>query len=389
MYESIFSNNLENKKIIVRVDFNVPVVNSKISDHSRINYHVEFIKKLLTHKASVILISHFSRPKEYDEKYSLKPIFEFLKNDFQINFQPSVDFEYIRKSVNTLNSGECLLLENIRFFDGEINSDEQLSKNLASLADFYVNDAFSVSHRNHASTYGITKYLPSFAGENLISELIEINKILSNVKTPFTAIIGGSKISTKFKLLKSLSLKCDNLIIGGAMANTILFALGISIGNSLYETEYLDESLELTKLCKKNNCKLILPQDFHVEHNSENKFYTNEENFDGVIYDIGPKSIIEIEHIIKASSTIFWNGPLGMFEKMPFDNSSKKLCEFISNATFNGSVTIAGGGDTKACINQLAPISKFTYISNAGGAFLEHIQNIRFQSLENLAKYPL
>ncbi len=385
--------NLTDKRIILRVDLNVPMQDGKITDKSRINKVIPIIKEFTNKKAKVILISHLGRPKgKIDEKLSLKlivPILENLLNSKVYFSSESYGPTAIEKS-NEIKPGEVLLLENIRFNKEEESNDRNFAKELSKAGDIYVNEAFSCSHRAHSSVSEITNHINSFAGIQLIKEINAIKMLTENPKKPVSCIIGGSKISTKVNVLTNLIKKMDNIIIVGAMANNFIKYEKYEIGKSVYEknTENLLESI--VKESKKYNCRIIIPCDVIVSKNYKSKGKLknlHEIDSSDLILDIGIKTVKTICEIIDNSKTVLWNGPAGYFEIDEFSQGSNKIAKKIAENTKNKSLTsIAGGGDTVAAINKFKCFDKFTYISTAGGAFLELLEGKILPGIKALEK---
>jgi len=373
--------NLTDKRIILRVDLNVPILEGKVTDKSRINKVIPIIKEFTEKKAKVILISHLGRPKgKIDEKLSLKPIAPILENllNRKVYFSnKSYGSAAIEKS-NEIKSGEVLLLENIRFNKEEEANEGNFAKELSKVGDIYVNEAFSCSHRSHASVCEITKHIDSYAGKLLSEEVNVINFLTNNAKKPVSCIIGGSKISTKIGILSNLVKKMQTIIIVGAMANNFIKYKGHNIGKSLFEKNQENLLKDIIKKCETNNCKLIMPEDVIVAKSfeSESKLKPlNKIDDTDLILDIGEKTVNKIYKIIDESKTILWNGPAGYFELEKFSIGSNKIAKKITQNTKNKSLTsIAGGGDTVAAINKFGCSNEFTYISTAGGAFLELLE---------------
>jgi len=373
--------NLTDKRIILRVDLNVPILEGKVTDKSRINKVIPIIKEFTEKKAKVILISHLGRPKgKIDEKLSLKPIAPILENllNRKVYFSnESYGSAAIEKS-NEIKSGEVLLLENIRFNKEEEANEGNFAKELSKVGDIYVNEAFSCSHRSHASVCEITKHIDSYAGKLLSEEVNVINFLTNNAKKPVSCIIGGSKISTKIGILSNLVKKMQTIIIVGAMANNFIKYKGHNIGKSLFEKNQENLLKDIIKKCETNNCKLIMPEDVIVAKSfeSESKLKPlNKIDDTDLILDIGEKTVNKIYKIIDESKTILWNGPAGYFELEKFSIGSNKIAKKITQNTKNKSLTsIAGGGDTVAAINKFGCSNEFTYISTAGGAFLELLE---------------
>ncbi len=373
--------NLANKRIILRVDLNVPIQQGKITDATRIKKIIPIIKELSNKKAKIILISHLGRPKgKIDKKLSLQPIAPVLENllNSKVYFsKESCGMSAIEKS-NKIKSGEVLLLENIRFNKEEEANSESFAKELSKIGDIYINEAFSCSHRAHASVSEITKFISSYAGKLLSEEVNVINMITSKAKKPVTCIIGGSKISTKIGILNNLIEKMQSIIIVGAMANNFIKHNGHNIGKSLFEKNQENLLENIIKKCKENNCNLIIPEDVIVAKDLKSKGQMKTldkiENTD-LILDIGSKTVMKIIKIIDESKTILWNGPAGYFEIDEFSSGSNKIAKKISENTQNKSlISIAGGGDTVAAINNFGCSDGFTYVSTAGGAFLELLE---------------
>jgi len=373
--------NIEGKRVLLRVDFNVPLNDGSISEASRIQKVLPTIKSLINRKAKIIIISHLGRPKgKTVPELTLEPIAKKLSsylNQKVAFLGENIGKNVIKKSKEILN-GEVLLLENLRFCDGEELNAESFAKELVKNGDIYINEAFSCSHRAHASVYEITKHIDSFAGKMLFEEVNFIKMLTSNAKKPVTCIIGGSKISTKMGVLTNLVKKMENIIIVGAMANNFIKHKGYNIGKSLFEKNQEKLLEDITKKCKTNNCNLILPEDVIVakDNKSKGQLKTLDKIDDtDLIFDIGEKTTNKIFKTIDKSKTILWNGPAGYFEVEEFSLGSNKIAKKISKNTKNKSlISIAGGGDTVAAINKFDCYDGFTYISTAGGAFLELLE---------------
>ena len=373
--------NLENKRVILRLDLNVPLKNQEIQDETRILKILPVINFLIEKKAKIIIISHVGRPKgKVQKELSLNPICENLKSKLNKDIKLITNnlLEIKKNDLFTATDEEIIFLENIRFYKEEEENDENFSKHLASLADLYVNDAFSCSHRAHASVCKITEFLPAYAGLQLNSEVEALKKVTSEIKKPVTCIIGGSKISTKIGIIKNLIPKFDNIIIVGGMANNILEYNGHSIGKSIKEDNCKDIIDEIFKTSKKFSCSIVYPEDVAVGKNltdaSKIKSLNEIEN-DDLILDIGPKTIEKIKLIIERSKTLLWNGPAGYFENINFANGSFEIAKKIVEKNNNNSIySVAGGGDTIAVLNQIGAVEKFNFVSTAGGAFLEYLE---------------
>ena len=373
---------IEDKRIILRVDFNVPIENEKISDPSRILSVIPFVEKLIKKNAKIVLVSHLGRPEgKKDSKFSLMPIFEFLKKKIGTKiffYADNIDEKAKSKSLN-LKQGEILFLENIRFFPGENENDDKFSKQLSELGDIYINDAFSCSHRKQASIHKITHFLKDcYAGPLLKKEIDTINLILKEKKSPVTCIIGGSKISSKINVILSLIKNVENIVIVGAMANNFLAYRGFEVGKSLVEEKSSDIIYKIYSEAEKNNCNIVIPEDYKISKSFEGKAENrekNEINSDEIILDAGSKTIKLIKNIIDQSKTVFWNGPIGYFENKNFSEGTNSIAKKISDNTVNNSlISILGGGDTIAAINKSKLNLSFTHLSTAGGAFLEYLE---------------
>ena len=381
---NFFPDNLsvQNLKIILRLDFNVPLKDKIITDDTRIALCLPFVKKLIEKKAKIIIISHLGRPKGVrDPALSLMPIYKYLKKKLGTNvyfFMGNFD-DKLKEKFSYLKEGEVILIENIRYFKEETDDDENFSKKLASIGDVYINDAFSCSHRKQASIHKITKFIDkSFAGPLLKKEIDSINLIVKNKKEPVTCIIGGSKISTKINVITSLIEKINNLVIVGAMANNFFTYKNFKVGKSLIESNTKETVRKIYDKAKNNNCEIIIPVDCVVgnsfEGDGKNKNLDQiEEN--EIILDIGSNTIKKIKQIIEQSKTVLWNGPAGYFENKNFQNGTLKIAEAISKNTREKSlISVLGGGDTLAAINKSKNKLSFTHLSTAGGAFLEYLE---------------
>ena len=381
---NFFPNNLdvENKKIILRLDLNVPIKNKIITDDTRIALCLPFISKLITKKAKIIIISHLGRPQGIREpSLSLFPVYKYLKKNLQTNvyfFMGDFDDE-VKDKFSHLKNGEIILIENIRYFKEETENDENFSKKLASLGDIYINDAFSCSHRKQSSIHKITKFIrKSYAGPLLKREIDAINLVIKNKKKPVTCIIGGSKISTKINVITSLIKNINNLIIVGAMANNFFIYKNFKIGKSLVEDNTRDIIKKIYDHANKNNCNIIIPEDCVVgtsfEGEGKNKNLKKIEQ-DEIILDIGSNTIKKIDQIIEQSKTVLWNGPAGYFENKNFLKGTIAIAETISKGTNDKAlISVIGGGDTLAAINKSKNKLYFSHLSTAGGAFLEYLE---------------
>ncbi len=385
--------NIENKKVILRSDFNVPIINGLIQDKTRINLSIPFIQSLLIRKAKVILISHLGRPKdEKDLNLSLKPVLNYLKDkiDSKIHFHSDKISSQTKDKISFVNYGEMILFENIRLNNGEISNDDNFAKNLSSIGDIYINDAFSCSHRKQASIHKITKYIKnSFAGPLLMKEIQSIDLVINDKKKPVTCIIGGSKVSSKIGVITSLIEKVDNLIIIGAMANNFIKFKGYKIGKSLVEKDSEKIISEIYKKADSNSCKIFTPFDIAVSETIHGDAKTKELNNVAdteLILDIGPQTVKKIGDIIDLSKTVLWNGPAGYFENPNFSKGTIAIAKKISNNTDKASlISIVGGGDTISAIKKSSELNlNFTHLSTAGGAFLEYIEGKNLPGIEVL-----
>ena len=374
---------VESKRVLFRADFNVPLVDGKITDTSRIIAAKSSIKKLISNKNKIFLVAHFGRPKgEIINKYSLSFILPSLKEIFNVDkiyFLKNLDEESIKTITEDMQRGDLCLVENIRFLKEEEKIDLHFAKRISNLFDVYVNDAFSASHRNHTSITGFAKFLPAVAGNHLITEIDNINFFLENSKKPNMAIVGGSKISTKIQLLNNLIEKFSTLAIGGAMANTFLLANKKNVGNSLIEENLNEEAIKVQLKAKKLNCKLILPVDAVCGKNIQDTHPVyrkiDEISSDDMILDIGEITTKLINEEIINSKMVLWNGPVGVFEYKPYDKATNVIAKIIKfNAKKLNIDTLAGGGDTISAIKNAKAEDGFDYISNAGGAFLEWLE---------------
>ena len=373
---------VQNKKIILRLDLNVPLKDKIMIDDTRIIVCLPLIKKLIEKKANIIFISHLGRPNGVrDPALSLIPIYKYLKNILQTNvyfFSGNFDNE-VKGKFSQLKEGEVILVENIRFFKEEMEDDENFSKKLGSIGDIYINDAFSCSHRKQASIHKITKFVSkSFAGPLLQKEIDSINLIIKNKKSPVTCIIGGSKISTKINVIINLVKKVNNLIIVGAMANNFFVYKNYKVGKSLIENNINEIIKKIYEEANKYNCEILIPEDCVVAKSFEGKGKNKDliqilEN--EIILDIGSKTIKKIKQTINKSNTVLWNGPAGYLENENFINGTMSIAEFISNNTNKKSlISVLGGGDTLHAINRSKNKLSFSHLSTAGGAFLEFLE---------------
>jgi len=373
--------NIEGKRILLRVDFNVPINDGSITENSRIKKVLPTIKFLINKKAKIIIIAHLGRPKgKIVPALTLKPIAKKLSyylNQEVVFLNESIGSLAIQNS-KKISNGKILLLENIRFYKEEELNSVSFAKELSKIGDIYINEAFPCSHRAHASVCEITKHINSFAGQLLLEEVNVIKMLTNNAKKPTTCIIGGSKISTKSGILTNLIKKMQNIVIVGAMANIFIKQKGYNIGQSISEKNQENLIENIIKESKKNNCNLVLPEDVVAskDHSSKGILKRLDQiNNNDLILDIGEKTLQNIFRVIDESKTILWNGPAGYFEIEEFSAGSRKIANKISENTKTKSlVSIAGGGDTVAAINKFKCSDGFTYLSTAGGAFLELLE---------------
>ena len=383
--------NLSNKRILLRLDLNVPLDGDVITDTTRIDKILPTLEFLISQNAKIIIISHIGRPKgKVVNELSLGPVCK----DLEVKLSQNI--KLISKNVKELSSKDffngndekIVMLENIRFYPEEEKNNQQFAKHLAALADIYVNDAFSCSHRAHTSIHDITNFLPSFSGLQLDLEVNALKKITSEIKKPVTCIIGGSKVSTKIDIIKNLIPKFDNIIIVGGMANNIIKYMGNNIGKSLQEDSSDLIIKEIFSLSQTENCKIIYPKDVVVGKSLNGTPQTKELNeilSDEMILDIGSKTISMINNIIDESNTILWNGPAGYFENPNFANGSIEIAKkIIENNRSNKIYSVAGGGDTVSLLNSLNSINDFNFVSTAGGAFLEYLEGKELPGIKAL-----
>ena len=383
--------NLNDKIILLRLDLNVPLKNGIITDQTRIDKILPIINFLIQKKSKILVISHVGRPKgSINEDLSLEPICKNLEKKInqKIKLIKNNIFELKRNDLFNNTKEQIIFLENIRFYEEEEKNDSSFSNHLSKLADIFVNDAFSCSHRAHASVSKITEFLPSFAGLQFETEINALKKVTSDIKKPIVCIIGGSKISTKIGIIKNLIPKFNNIIVVGGMANNILNYLGNPIGKSIKENDCESIIEDIFKTAKNHSCKIIYPEDVVVGKNMEGKAETKElcdVKNDDLILDVGPKTVKKIKNIIENSETVLWNGPAGYFENPSFAYGSYEIAKKIAEKNKSGSVySIAGGGDTIAVLNQIKVINNFNFVSTAGGAFLEYLEGKELPGIKAL-----
>ncbi|AIN72969.1 phosphoglycerate kinase [Flavobacterium psychrophilum] len=382
--KTIYDFNFHNKKALIRVDFNVPLNEShNVTDASRIEAAKPTINKILADGGSVILMSHLGRPKGVQAQFSLQHIVAKVSQilGISVQFSPNCIGEETEKAALNLKPGEVLLLENLRFYNEEEAGDIEFSKKLAKLGDIYVNDAFGTAHRAHASTTIIAQFFPDYKcfGALLAKEIESINKVLKNSEKPVTAVLGGSKVSSKITVIENILDKVDHMIIGGGMTFTFIKALGGKIGNSLCEDDKIELALEILRLAKEKNVQIHLPVDVVAANSFSNEAETQIIDINNIPdgwqgLDAGPKSLESIKKVILESKTILWNGPLGVFEMSNFANGTIQLGHFIAEATKNGAFSLVGGGDSVAAVKQFGLEDKMSYVSTGGGAMLEMLE---------------
>lgn len=383
---------VKGKRVLVRVDLNVPVENGVVTDATRIERVAPALTELADKGAKVILLSHFGRPKGRDAKNSLKPVAAEVARIIKrpVKFVDDCIGRTAEAAVAAMKPGDIVCLENTRFHPGEEKNDPAFVEALAKLGDIWVNDAFSAAHRAHASTEGLGHKLPAYAGRAMQAELDALGKALEHPQRPVAAIVGGAKISTKLDLLGNLLQKVDVLIIGGAMANTFLLAQGKKVGKSLVEADLLATAREIMDKAKAAKREIVLPVDAVVAEKFEALAPSRIVSVDAVgdndmILDIGPRSIEQVISVLARVKTLVWNGPFGAFEMEPFDNGTIEVAEAAAELTKAGKlVTVAGGGDTVAALNVAGVTDRFTYISTAGGAFLEWLEGKALPGVEVL-----
>jgi phosphoglycerate kinase len=387
---------LGGKRVLLRADLNVPVEDGKVTDATRIERIVPTIREITKRDGKAILISHFGRPKgKVDKAYSLEQVVPAVAEAVgqAVGFVDTdwVDVERAQRAIDSAPAGSVLVLENTRFHKGEEENDKGLAERMASLGDVYVNDAFSAAHRAHASTEGLAHLLPAAAGLAMQAELEALEQGLGQPKRPVIAIVGGAKVSTKIELLENLISKVEALVVGGAMANTFLNAGGLGVGKSLAEKDLAETANRIRDAAEKARCAVILPIDATVawkfEANAPHRTYgLDAVDPEGMILDVGPGSIERIKGAIDEAATLIWNGPLGAFETPPFDTGTLEIARYVAARTKAGKlVSVAGGGDTVAALAKAGVKDAFTYVSTAGGAFLEWMEGKTLPGVAALA----
>lgn len=383
------------QRVLMRVDLNVPMVDGTVSDMTRIERVAPGIEELAHKAAKVILMAHFGRPKgSRVEAMSLEPVAHAMEAalDSRVFFSTDCVGDEPAEKIAKMNGGNILLLENTRFHPGEEGNDPQFAAELAALGDIYINDAFSAAHRAHASTEGLAHLLPSYAGRTMAAELTALQAGLGNPRRPLIAIVGGAKVSTKIDLLENLVEQVDMLVIGGGMANTFLNAQGIDVGKSLCEKDLADTARTIMAKAETSDCEIILPQDVVVAdrfeaHADNDVVAADAVPADAMILDAGPKSVDRVLAAIDRADTLVWNGPLGAFELTPFDHATVAVARHVAERTETERlISVAGGGDTVAALNHAGVADDLTYVSTAGGAFLEWMEGKALPGVEALKR---
>jgi phosphoglycerate kinase len=386
---------LAGKRALVRVDFNVPMADGEVSDDTRLKAAVPTIEKLRRGGAKVVLLAHFDRPKgKRVPEMSLEPIAPALAKVLgaPVAFAADCVGPAAANAIAAIKGGDVVLLENVRFYAGEEKNDPEFARALAENGDLYVNDAFSAAHRAHASTEGLARLLPAYAGEQMRRELTMLDAALGNPKRPVLGIVGGSKVSTKLDLLNNLVKKLDRLAIGGGMANTFLAAQGVDVGASLCEHDLADTAREIMATAKASGCELLLPMDVVTAEEVKPGAASQVRELSAIgaadrILDAGPKTLARLLEAMDASATLIWNGPLGVFEVQPFDRATVDAARHAARLAKSGKlVAVAGGGDTVAALNVAGCAQDFTFVSTAGGAFLEWMEGKELPGVAALAE---
>jgi phosphoglycerate kinase len=391
-FRTLDTADLADKRVLCRLDLNVPMENGRVTDATRIERQAPTVVEIADKGGKAILLSHLGRPKGPNPKDSLRPVAAEVARIIgrPVAFADDCVGPVARSAVEKLRPGEILCLENTRFHAGEEKNDPAFVAELAALGDVFVNDAFSAAHRAHASTEGLAHRLPAYAGRSMQAELEALSRALETPARPVVAIVGGAKVSTKLDLLGNLLSKVDQLVIGGGMANTFLAALGKPVGKSLAEHDLADTAREIMEKAKTLGREIVLPIDAVVAqkfeaHAPSRVLDVNEVGADDMILDIGPRSVEHVVSTLARAKTLVWNGPFGAFEKEPFDNGTIEVAEAAAELTqAHRLTTVAGGGDTVAALNAAGVTDRFSYVSTAGGAFLEWLEGKRLPGVEIL-----
>jgi phosphoglycerate kinase len=391
-YRTLDKADVKGKRVLVRSDLNVPMSNGTVTDSTRIKVAATTITEVADKGGKVIVLSHFGRPKGRDTKNSLAPVAAAVSKMIgrPVAFADDCVGETAERAIAAMKPGDILCLENTRFYPGEEKNDTEFAKQLAKLGDIWVSDGFSVAHRAHATTEGLSHLLPGYAGRAMQAELDALGKALEHPERPLTAVVGGAKVSTKLELLGNLLDKVDTLIIGGAMANTFLAAQGKKVGKSLHEPDLVATARQILDKAKATKREIVLPVDAVVAEKLEANVPTRVVDIDKVgdadmILDIGPRSVEHVISVLARSKTLVWNGPFGAFETEPFDNGTVEVAEAAAELTqAHKLVTVAGGGDTVAALNAAGVTDRMTYVSAAGGAFLEWMEGKALPGVEVL-----
>jgi phosphoglycerate kinase len=393
---SIDKVDVRGKRVLVRVDFNVPIEGGKVADPTRIARVLPTIAKLAREGAKVIVLSHLGRPKgTISPETSLKPVAEKMKElmgGTQVRFVGDCIGEEARNGLAGLRPGEVAVLQNVRFYPGEEKNDANFARRLAEHGDLYVDDAFSSAHRAHASIEAITKYLPSYAGLLMMAEITALGEALETPERPVMAIVGGSKVSTKIEVLTNLVSRMDRLVIGGAMANTFLLAKGVAVGTSFVEPDFVDTAKDIMARAQAAGCEIVLPVDVVVAKALKTGVDwqvcpIGKVPADSMILDFGPDSVADLKRRLASTRTVLWNGPLGAFETAPFGEATFAIAREVGRLTKEGKlVSVAGGGDTVRALNEAGAAEDFSYVSTAGGAFLEWLGGAQLPGVVALAQ---
>ncbi len=378
------------KRVLVRVDFNVPIADGEVTDDTRIRAALPTIRYLVDHGARVVLMSHLGRPKgEPDPQFTLKPARRTLQRLIGRNvaFSPEIVGPEAQEAVDRMIDGEILMLENVRFHPGEKANDPDFARQIASLGDIYVNDAFGAAHRAHASTAGVAAYLPAYAGMLLTREVETLTRILTEPDRPFVAILGGSKVSDKFGVIDKLIEVCDTLLIGGGMAFTFLVAKGLEVGDSIVEADWIEPAMAMLEKAKATGADLVLPTDFviasEIADDAETRIVGREEIPSGMMgLDIGPSTTELYKGDIASAKTIFWNGPMGVFEKKPFETGTREIAVAVGRN--NRAQSIIGGGDSVAALKKFELEDRVTFVSTGGGASMKLLEGAALPGVDAL-----